>query len=52
MTGDTLVLSASTGEAAVRKAESHEDDIIPSIKIPEPVFFCTIEPYTSAEQKG
>ncbi|EDV26476.1 uncharacterized protein TRIADDRAFT_22097, partial [Trichoplax adhaerens] len=52
-TGDILVSSASAAATTLKKAESKEDSaIIPSIKIPEPVFFCTIEPHTSAEQKA
>lgn len=46
ITGDTLVSSAS----ALRKFEK-SDQSLPSLTIPEPVFMCSVEPYSTRDQK-
>lgn len=60
-TGDTIVQSSSTAKAAWRAVthrQSNEDDPssevpeLGAIDIPPPVFFCSIEPSSAAQQKG
>ena len=65
-TGDTIVQSSSCAKAAQRAVEqqqrrstddqqSHPAGAIPelgAINIPPPVFFCSVEPSSAAEQKG
>lgn len=58
-TGDTIVSSKSAAAAASRRAiraeekkekKSEEDLVLAGVEIPEPVFFCTIEPPSVAKQ--
>ncbi|XP_002744908.3 ribosome-releasing factor 2, mitochondrial isoform X2 [Callithrix jacchus] len=60
-TGDTLVSSKSSALAAARRAEREEEKqhrknneaerlLLAGVEIPEPVFFCTIEPPSVAKQ--
>ncbi|XP_020382319.2 ribosome-releasing factor 2, mitochondrial [Rhincodon typus] len=57
-TGDTIVSSKSAAAAAARragkesgkKAKEQEDPVLATVEIPEPVFFCTIEPPSMAKQ--
>nr|XP_012317591.1 ribosome-releasing factor 2, mitochondrial [Aotus nancymaae] len=62
-TGDTLVSSKSSALAAARRAEregekKHRQNseaerlLLAGVEIPEPVFFCTIEPPSVAKQPG
>lgn len=63
MTGDTIVSSKASAAAAVRRAEkeaeskssSHRESsslALAGVEVPEPVFFCSIEPPTLAKQAG
>ncbi|XP_067838814.1 ribosome-releasing factor 2, mitochondrial [Heptranchias perlo] len=57
-TGDTVVSSKSSAAAAARRAgkesgKKHKDQegpVLAAVEIPEPVFFCTIEPPSMAKQ--
>ncbi|XP_018430215.1 PREDICTED: ribosome-releasing factor 2, mitochondrial [Nanorana parkeri] len=58
-TGDTIVSSKSSAAAASRRAgraedkmdkKPEEDLVLAGVEIPEPVFFCTIEPPSVAKQ--
>jgi elongation factor G len=62
-TGDTIVLSKSSALAAARRAgregeKKHRQNseterlLLAGVEIPEPVFFCTIEPPSVAKQPG
>lgn len=62
-TGDTIVSSKSSALAACRRAEregekKHRQNdeaerlLLAGVEIPEPVFFCTIEPPSVAKQPG
>ncbi|XP_033618690.1 ribosome-releasing factor 2, mitochondrial [Fukomys damarensis] len=62
-TGDTLVSSKSSALAAARRAEREGEKqqrqssaaerlLLAGVEIPEPVFFCTIEPPSGARQPG
>lgn len=62
VTGDTIVSSKASAAAAARRASS--DDVarkkteeqttlvLSGVEVPDPVFFCTIEPPTMAKQAG
>ncbi|GCB63450.1 hypothetical protein scyTo_0009669 [Scyliorhinus torazame] len=57
-TGDTIVSSKSsaaaaacrTGKKSGKKYKEQEDPMLAAVEIPEPVFFCTIEPPSMAKQ--
>ncbi|XP_048382905.1 ribosome-releasing factor 2, mitochondrial isoform X1 [Stegostoma tigrinum] len=57
-TGDTIVSSKSAAAAAARRAGKEsgknameqDDPVLATVEIPEPVFFCTIEPPSMAKQ--
>ncbi|CAH2296841.1 ribosome-releasing factor 2, mitochondrial isoform X1 [Pelobates cultripes] len=60
-TGDTIVSSKASAAAASRRAERDRDQkskdrkaqsslVLASVEVPEPVFFCTIEPPSVARQ--
>ncbi|XP_015275820.1 PREDICTED: ribosome-releasing factor 2, mitochondrial [Gekko japonicus] len=60
-TGDTIVLSKASAMAAAQKAEKDvrsdcgqtcgvENLLLAGVEVPEPVFFCTIEPPSMARQ--
>ncbi|XP_073535969.1 ribosome-releasing factor 2, mitochondrial isoform X1 [Phyllobates terribilis] len=59
-TGDTIVSSKASASAAARRAgrtgekskdkKSQDDPVLAGVEIPEPVFFCTIEPPSVAKQ--
>lgn len=57
-TGDTIVASKSLAAAAARRMGvgsgkgpvEHEGPVLAMVEIPEPVFFCTIEPPSMAKQ--
>lgn len=62
-TGDTIVSSKSSALAAARRAEREgekkhrqnneaERVLLAGVEIPEPVFFCTIEPPSVSKQPG
>lgn len=62
-TGDTIVSSKSSALAAARRAEregekKHRQNseaerlLLAGVEIPEPVFFCTIEPPSVSKQPG
>uniref|UniRef100_A0A3P8VZ93 Ribosome-releasing factor 2, mitochondrial n=1 Tax=Cynoglossus semilaevis TaxID=244447 RepID=A0A3P8VZ93_CYNSE len=60
VTGDTIVSSKASAAAAARRAQTEagglkklkeqRDVILSGVEVPEPVFFCTIEPPTMAKQ--
>ncbi|KAF7662189.1 hypothetical protein LDENG_00243570 [Lucifuga dentata] len=60
VTGDTIVSSKSSAAAAAQRAQSdcgtgkkrgeHASMILSGVEVPDPVFFCTIEPPTMAKQ--
>ncbi|KAM4050074.1 ribosome-releasing factor 2, mitochondrial [Anomaloglossus baeobatrachus] len=58
-TGDTIVSSNASASAAARRAgrageknkKSQDDLVLAGVEIPEPVFFCTIEPPSVAKQQ-
>ena len=57
VTGDVLVQSAAAAKAVRKGLESKGDQadlpvVLQGLKIPEPAFFCTIEPATAAQQTG
>ncbi|KAM7368746.1 hypothetical protein PAMP_013054 [Pampus punctatissimus] len=61
VTGDTIVSSKASAAAAARRAQSDDDGtekkrreyasvVLSGVEVPDPVFFCTIEPPTMAKQ--
>ena len=62
VTGDTIVSSKASAAAAARRAHNdssagekhgeHATVVLSGVEVPEPVFFCTIEPPTMAKQTG
>ncbi|KAM4634449.1 ribosome-releasing factor 2, mitochondrial isoform 2-T3 [Polymixia lowei] len=60
VTGDTIVLSKASAAAAARRAQKDWEEgtkqreqaslILSGVEVPEPVFFCSIEPPTMAKQ--
>lgn len=61
VTGDTIVSSKASAAAAVRRAQDAGGDkelgkqagvVLTGVEVPNPVFFCTIEPPTMAKQAG
>ncbi|KAM6902365.1 ribosome-releasing factor 2, mitochondrial [Xenentodon cancila] len=60
VTGDTIVSSKASAAAAARRAQNdagkdkepgeHASIILSGVEVPEPVFFCTIEPPTMSKQ--
>ncbi|XP_065149533.2 ribosome-releasing factor 2, mitochondrial [Paramisgurnus dabryanus] len=61
VTGDTIVSSKASAAAAVRRAENETEDnrssnressslVLAGVEVPEPVFFCSIEPPSMAKQ--
>ncbi|XP_040914849.1 ribosome-releasing factor 2, mitochondrial isoform X2 [Toxotes jaculatrix] len=60
VTGDTIVSSKASAAAAARRAQNdnglgkkREEDVtvvLSGVEVPDPVFFCTIEPPTMAKQ--
>lgn len=62
-TGDTIVSSKASAAAAARRAgrdaagqkrsaSDAESLLLAGVEIPDPVFFCTIEPPSMAKQQG
>ncbi|XP_019741672.1 ribosome-releasing factor 2, mitochondrial isoform X2 [Hippocampus comes] len=47
-TGDTIVSSKASAAAAARRART--DVVLSGVEVPDPVFFCTVEPPTLARQ--
>uniref|UniRef100_A0A3Q3KIW3 GTP dependent ribosome recycling factor mitochondrial 2 n=1 Tax=Mastacembelus armatus TaxID=205130 RepID=A0A3Q3KIW3_9TELE len=62
VTGDTIVSSKASAAAAARRAQNesetgkkkgeHASVVLSGVEVPDPVFFCTIEPPTLAKQSG
>lgn len=62
VTGDTIVSSKASAAAAARRAQTdsgaekkrgeHASVVLSGVEVPDPVFFCTIEPPTMAKQTG
>lgn len=62
ITGDTIVSSKASAAAAARRAQNdagtgkkhgeHASVVLSGVEVPDPVFFCTIEPPTMAKQAG
>lgn len=60
VTGDTIVSSKASAAAAARRAHNDggtgkkhgEHVVLSGVEVPDPVFFCTIEPPTMAKQAG
>lgn len=62
VTGDTIVSSKASAAAAARRAssdgaarkktEEQTTVVLSGVEVPDPVFFCTIEPPTMAKQAG
>lgn len=62
VTGDTIVSSKASAAAAARRAQNdsgaekkrgeHASVVLSGVEVPDPVFFCTIEPPTMAKQAG
>lgn len=63
VTGDTIVSSKASAAAALRRAQnetksdknSHRESsslVLAGVEVPEPVFFCSIEPPSMAKQAG
>ncbi|CAG05205.1 unnamed protein product, partial [Tetraodon nigroviridis] len=62
VTGDTIVSSKASAAAAARRAHSDgvaakkrgelTSVVLSGVEVPDPVFFCTIEPPTMAKQAG
>ena len=62
VTGDTIVSSKASAAAAARRAQNeggtgkkrgeHVSVVLSGVEVPDPVFFCTIEPPTMAKQAG
>ncbi|KAM4720417.1 ribosome-releasing factor 2, mitochondrial [Anableps anableps] len=60
VTGDTIVSSKASAAAAARRAQNdsgkgkkrgeHAGIVLSGVEVPDPVFFCTIEPPTMAKQ--
>ncbi|KAM4532672.1 ribosome-releasing factor 2, mitochondrial [Fundulus diaphanus] len=60
VTGDTIVSSKASAAAAARRAQNdcgtgkkrgeHADIVLSGVDVPDPVFFCTVEPPTMAKQ--
>uniref|UniRef100_A0A3Q2QDY2 Ribosome-releasing factor 2, mitochondrial n=1 Tax=Fundulus heteroclitus TaxID=8078 RepID=A0A3Q2QDY2_FUNHE len=60
VTGDTIVSSKASAAAAARRAQNdsgtgkkrgeHADIVLSGVEVPDPVFFCTVEPPTMAKQ--
>ncbi|XP_010221793.1 PREDICTED: ribosome-releasing factor 2, mitochondrial [Tinamus guttatus] len=51
-TGDTIVSSKASAEAAARRAGREAGSLLlAGVDVPEPVFFCTIEPPSAAKQQ-
>lgn len=51
VTGDVLVQSAAAAKAVKKDFESKDlPAVLQGLKVPEPAFFCTIEPDTAAQQ--
>ncbi|XP_076614186.1 ribosome-releasing factor 2, mitochondrial [Chaetodon auriga] len=60
VTGDTIVSSKASAAAAARRAQKdggtgkksgeHATVVLSGVEVPDPVFFCTIEPPTMAKQ--
>ncbi|XP_035996287.1 ribosome-releasing factor 2, mitochondrial-like isoform X2 [Fundulus heteroclitus] len=60
VTGDTIVSSRASAAAAARRAQNdsgtgkkrgeHADIVLSGVEVPDPVFFCTVEPPTMAKQ--
>uniref|UniRef100_A0A8C5GFS6 Elongation factor G2 n=1 Tax=Gouania willdenowi TaxID=441366 RepID=A0A8C5GFS6_GOUWI len=60
VTGDTIVSSKASAAAAARRAHGDDDGggvkgknadvVLSGVEVPDPVFFCTIEPPTMAKQ--
>ncbi|XP_040053238.2 ribosome-releasing factor 2, mitochondrial [Gasterosteus aculeatus] len=60
VTGDTIVASKASAAAAARRAHNaggagkrpgeHASVVLSGVEVPDPVFFCTIEPPTMAKQ--
>uniref|UniRef100_A0A3Q3VTS6 Tr-type G domain-containing protein n=1 Tax=Mola mola TaxID=94237 RepID=A0A3Q3VTS6_MOLML len=60
VTGDTIVSSKASAAAAARRAHSdrgaaqrrgeHASVVLSGVEVPDPVFFCTIEPPTMSKQ--
>ncbi|XP_013855003.1 ribosome-releasing factor 2, mitochondrial [Austrofundulus limnaeus] len=60
VTGDTIVSSKASAAAAARRAQDenqtgkscgeHANIILSGVEVPDPVFFCTIEPPTMSKQ--
>ncbi|XP_049593277.1 ribosome-releasing factor 2, mitochondrial [Syngnathus scovelli] len=52
VTGDTIVSSKASAAAAARRAqtEGRTGVVLSGVEVPDPVFFCTIEPPTMAKQ--
>ncbi|KAM3599877.1 uncharacterized protein V6R79_013261 [Siganus canaliculatus] len=60
VTGDTIVSSKASAAAAARRAGKdsragkqrgeHDSVVLSGVEVPDPVFFCTIEPPTMAKQ--
>ncbi|XP_070780213.1 ribosome-releasing factor 2, mitochondrial [Enoplosus armatus] len=60
VTGDTIVSSKASAAAAARRAQNdggagkkhgeHANVVLSGVEVPDPVFFCTIEPPTMAKQ--
>ncbi|XP_075872384.1 ribosome-releasing factor 2, mitochondrial [Nelusetta ayraudi] len=57
VTGDTIVSSKASAAAAVRRAHAEGSKrgdpasvVLSGVEVPDPVFFCTIEPPTMAKQ--
>ncbi|CAL1567837.1 unnamed protein product [Knipowitschia caucasica] len=56
VTGDTIVASKASAAAALRRAQDKKGEkdsvkvILTGIEVPDPVFFCTIEPPSMAKQ--
>lgn len=63
VTGDTIVSSKASAAAAMRRAHAEGGRtgakrgeqacvVLSGVEVPDPVFFCTIEPPTMAKQAG
>lgn len=64
VTGDTIVSSKASAAAAARRAHNKAEEkkassrqqqnsqLLAGVEVPEPVFFCSIEPPTMAKQAG
>lgn len=57
VTGDTIVSSKASAAAAIRRAQAEAESMsnshsaaLAGVEVPEPVFFCSIEPPTMAKQ--